>query len=82
MLAMYGGFLQDYNGLITHFSWEAGSGMSMNSLNNFHGLWENPNYKFNPPENEKIYFHNENHGTPYWGEWLEFENWRKPFDIQ
>lgn len=53
-----------------------GVNSTLSMLNKFNGLWENEDYPFNPPENEKIYFHNEHSGTPHFGEWLAFDEWK------
>lgn len=54
-----------------------GGNTSLHVLNSFNGLHENPTYKFDPPEDEEIYFHNEHHGTPHWGEWLKLSENRR-----
>ena len=46
-------------------------------LNSQNGLWINQDYKFNPPEDEVIYFHNEHLGTPHCGEWLKLADWKR-----
>lgn len=52
-------------------------GYTLSSLNSQNGLWVNDDYKFNPPEDEVIYFHNEHLGTPHCGEWLKLTDWRR-----
>lgn len=47
---------------------------SLRTLNEFHGLWVNESYKFDPPTDEEIYFQNEHSGTPHYGEWLRLKD--------
>jgi len=52
-------------------------GYSMSHMKDFCGLWVNQDYKFNPPEDEVIYFQNDHHGTPHRGEWLNLNDWKR-----
>ena len=53
---------------------QGGGHTSLSTLNSFNGLCENPRHIFEPPENEVVYFRNDNNGTPYWGEWLKLSD--------
>jgi hypothetical protein len=55
---------------------ETGCRFSINTLNEFNGLWINETFSFTPPSNGEVYFQNDHLGTPHYGEWLAFKDWK------
>lgn len=55
---------------------QQGSHITLYSLYRM-GCYENPDYRFDPPKDEEIYFQNDNTNTPHFGEWLSLSEWKR-----